>query len=275
MKIGLPSLVSLQVFKIFPEYFISISIIYILIVIALVTYNVYELMIQKALSECMALILLMACYLMLNGDVGIFNFTEFHNSVINDYFSFFTRFVICFFSSVYFFIIANSLKEQKLTAFEFLLVILFAILGLILLCSSNDLLTAYLAIELSSLASYILASFKKTSSYSAESGIKYFVIGAISSAFFLLGSSFIYGLTGSINFSDFFDLLECYMFYEVFPWFMFIDYGDNIADLISDIYSYYTLTLVCFNYAFIELGLTLILFSLFIKLAAAPFHLCL
>lgn len=71
------------------------------------------------------------------------------------------------------------------------------------MCSCNDLLTAYLAIELSSLAFYILASFRKVSTYSVESGIKYFITGAISSAFFLLGSSFIYGAIGSINFDDF------------------------------------------------------------------------
>jgi NADH-quinone oxidoreductase subunit N len=52
------------------------------------------------------------------------------------------------------------------------------------MCSSNDLLTAYLAIELSSLAFYLLAAFKKTSSYSVEGGIKYFITGAVSSAFF-------------------------------------------------------------------------------------------
>jgi NADH-quinone oxidoreductase subunit N len=81
------------------------------------------------------------------------------------------------------------------------------------MCSSNDLLTAYLAIELSSLAFYLLASFKKTSSYSVEGGIKYFITGAVSSAFFLLGSSFIYGITGSINFTDFLIYLNalCFM----------------------------------------------------------------
>jgi NADH-quinone oxidoreductase subunit N len=88
------------------------------------------------------------------------------------------------------------------------------------MCSSNDLLTAYLAIELSSLAFYLLASFKKTSSYSVEGGIKYFITGAVSSAFFLLGSSLIYGITGSINFTDFFDLFECSMLYE-FPYYIY------------------------------------------------------
>lgn len=276
MQTGLPSLVSLQIFKVFPEYFISVSIIYILIVIVLVTYNVFGLMVQKALSECMALILLMSCYLIINDDVEIFINPELNNSIINDYFAFFTRLIICFFSSIYFFIISNSLKEQKLTSFEFLLIILFAILGLILLCSSYDLLTAYLAIELSSLAFYVLASFKKTSSYSAESGIKYFVVGAISSAFFLLGSSFLYGFTGSINFLDYYRLVDLPMF-EPAPMFRYFEY-DNILDLIIDINNYYNLIEIYenpnqFDFSFVELGLTLILFSLFIKLALAPFHL--
>jgi NADH:ubiquinone oxidoreductase subunit 2 (subunit N) len=60
--------------------------------------------------------------------------------------------LLCFFSSVYFLIIADRLKKQKLTSFEYLLIMLFAIIGLMLLCSSNDLLITYLAIELSSLA---------------------------------------------------------------------------------------------------------------------------
>ena len=255
--VSLPSLVSLQFFTVFPEYFVSVSILYVLIVVALITYNTYGLMLQKAMSECMALILLMACYLIINDDLVTLNFSSFNHSIINDYFGFFTKMLICFFSAIYFFIIADTLKEQKLTSFEYLLVILFAVLGLMLMCSSNDLLTAYLAIELSSLAFYILASFKKTSSYSVESGIKYFITGAVSSAFFLLGSSFIYGVTGSINFSHFFDLFECSFFYE-FPY-----------STLSESYGLPQL----FDYNFVELGLTLILFSLFIKLALAPFHL--
>lgn len=200
-----------------------------LIVIAIITYNVFGLMLQRALSECLALILLMTGYLAFNDDLLVLNFSNFNNSIINDYFAFFTKILICLFSAFYFLIVANSLKEQKLTSFEYLLIILFATLGLLLMCSSNDLLTAYLAIELSSLAFYILASFRKVSSYSVESGIKYFVTGAISSAFFLLGSSFIYGLTGSINFSDFHDLFECSSIY-FYPSDLFYDSWDPESD---------------------------------------------
>lgn len=272
LTMGLSSLVFLQSFTVFPEYFISVSIIYVLIVVVLITYNVYGLMLQKAVSECMALMLFMACYLIMNDDLIALNFATFNNSIINDYFGFFTKMVVCLSSAIYFLIIANSLKEQKLTSFEYLLITLFSVLGLMLMCTSNDLLTAYLAIELASLSCYLLASFKKTSSYSVEGGIKYFITGAVSSAFFLLGSSLIYGLTGSINFSDFFDLFECSFLYQ-FPY-QIMDFGDNIAELAWYIWWVMTHDLPeLFDYNFIELGLSLILFSLFIKLALAPFHL--
>jgi NADH-quinone oxidoreductase subunit N len=271
-NIGLSNLVFLQSFTVFPEYFVSVSIIYVLVVVVLITYNVYGLMIQKALSECMALILLMACYLIINDDLIALNFAIFNNSIINDYFGFFTKIIVCFSSAMYFLIIANSLKEQKLTSFEYLSIVLFAVLGLMIMCSSNDLLTAYLSIELSSLAFYLLAAFKKTSSYSVEGGIKYFITGAVSSAFFLLGSSFIYGVTGSINFTDFFDLFECSFLYQ-YPYQMY-DFGDNLAELAWVIWWVMTHELPeLFDYSFVELGLSLILFSLFIKLALAPFHL--
>jgi NADH-quinone oxidoreductase subunit N len=211
------NLIALQIFSVFPEYFFSISILYILVVVVLITYNTYGLMIQKALSECISLVLLMVGFLIINDDLLSLNFLNFNHSFLNDSFSFFTKLTICLFSCLYFLIISNSLKEQKLISFEYLLITMFAVLGLLILCSSNDLLIAYLGIELFSLAFYVLASFQKLSTYSIESGIKYFVTGAISSAFFLLGSSFIYCFTGSINFSDFNNLFECssmYFFYE-------------------------------------------------------------
>lgn len=184
--VGLSGLIYLNSFTILPEYFISISAIYVLIVIVLITYNVYGLMIQKAVSECLALVLLMACYLLINDDLIGINIYSLNNSISNDYFAFFTKLIVCFSSALYFLIISNYLKQQRLISFEYLIIVLFAVLGLVLLCSCNDFLTAYLAIELSSLSLYILAAFRKTSSYSIESGLKYFIIGAISSAFFFI-----------------------------------------------------------------------------------------
>jgi NADH-quinone oxidoreductase subunit N len=248
------NIVELKTFNVFPEYFIGISALYILVVIVLISYNVYGLIVQRALSECMGLILLLACYLVLNDDLvnskyglELFSTLGFYKASITDYFAFFTKFVVCFFSALYFFIIADFLKDNKLTSFEYLLILLFAVLGLMLLCSSNDLLTAYLSIELVSLSSYVLAAFRKTSSYSAEAGVKYLVTGAISSAFFLLGSSFMYGSSGTINITDFWWIVSNEGWFSV----------NVTASLLEP---------------FLEIGLAFIIFSLFIKLALAPFH---
>lgn len=176
--------------------------IYVLILSTIVTSNVYNFLFQNVFSNCIAFILFMTSYLIFNDDLLITNFLNFNNSIINDYLCFFTKITICLFSGFYFFIVANFLNEQKLTSFEYLLLVLFAVLGFLLMCTSNDFLTAYLTIELSAFSMYILASFKKFSSYSVDSGIKYFITGGVSSAFFLLGSSVVYGFTGSINFSD-------------------------------------------------------------------------
>lgn len=269
------NVVSLQYFTVFSEYFIALSIIYILIVITLITYNYYGLMLQKAVSECIALILFMACYLMLNDDLIALDFISFNHSIINDYFAFFTKFILCFFSALYFLFVSDSLKEQKLTSFEYLIIILFSLLGLMLMCSSNDLLIAYLSIELSSLAFYVLASFRKTSSYSVEGGIKYFITGSVSSAFFLLGSSFIYATSGSINFYELHQLYNSSFFWmppfrfmesitsNILWYICYVVFEDRGAFILPEL----------FNSSFLELGLTLILFSLFIKLALAPFHL--
>jgi NADH-quinone oxidoreductase subunit N len=286
---GLPSIILLQSFTVFPEYFVGISIIYVLIVIVLITYNVYGLLLQKALSECMALIMFMACYLMFNDDLITLNFCSFHNSIVSDYLSYITKFVICLSSGLYFLLISDSLKAQRLTSFEYLLIMLFSILGLMLMCSSSDLLTAYLSIELSSLALYILASFKKTSSYSVESGLKYFITGAISSSFFLLGSSFLYLTSGSIYFSDFILIYDS-------PY-LYLEPGEFAhPETFSSVWGKYDMAFIRFNYilylryfwyihpdqdpyfihfdySIVEVGFTFILFGLFIKLASAPFHL--
>lgn len=277
-SVGLFSVVYLDSFTLFPEYFIGICCIYLLIVVVLITYNVYGLMLQKVISEFIAIILIMSCYLLINDDLLNFDFFSFNNSIVNDYFAFFSKLIICSSSAIYFLIISGFLKHQRLTSFEYLLVTLFAVLGLILLCSSNDLLTAYLAIELSSLASYLLASFKKTSNYSIESGLKYFVTGALSSSFFLLGSSFVYGQVASINFTAIRSTCDT-RFSDRLP-FDWIDWRgmaqndpDWILKLVEYVWSNVFNDWSLYSSSLVDLGLALIMFSLFIKLGLAPFHL--
>uniref|UniRef100_UPI0030021E3E NADH dehydrogenase subunit 2 n=1 Tax=Cocconeiopsis kantsiensis TaxID=3082010 RepID=UPI0030021E3E len=287
LTLGLPELITLKSFSLFSEYFLCISIIYVLIVIVLITYNVYGLMLQKAVSECLFLTSVMASYLVFNDDLASSNLTTFNNSIMSDNLSYFSKIVICLFSAIYFLIISTFLKSQKLTSFEYLLIVLFSVLGLLLMCSSNDLLIAYLAIELSSLALYILASFKKTSNYSLDSGIKYFITGAVSSSFFLLGCAFIYGSIGSINFTDFsfFVSREPTVRYDFFDLLFYLlntslNHFVIFRELLYKefiIFHVYTANvsvgLDVLNYTLIEVGLMFILFGLFIKLALAPFHL--
>jgi NADH:ubiquinone oxidoreductase subunit 2 (subunit N) len=120
--------------------------------------------------------------------------------------------MICLTSAAFLTIINTSFRDEPIqNNFEYVILITISVLGLLLLCSANDLITAYLAIELHSIAFYIMAAFKRDSSYSVESGLKYFIIGALSSAFFLFGSSIIYGCMGSLIFDDlrmFFSLLS-------------------------------------------------------------------
>jgi NADH-quinone oxidoreductase subunit N len=80
--------------------------------------------------------------------------------------------------------------------------LLFSVLGLLLLNSCNDLLMFYLAVELQSLSFYVLATFNRNSEYNAEAGIKYFILGALSSGFLLFGFSLIYISFGTIVFED-------------------------------------------------------------------------
>lgn len=82
---------------------------------------------------------------------------------------------------------------------EFVAILLFATAGFSLMAAANQLLIAFLAIELASLSLYVLAGFDKSSPQSAEAGLKYFLFGGMSAAFLLFGFSLLYGLTGSIQ----------------------------------------------------------------------------
>lgn len=149
------------------------------------------------------LLIILSSFLILNEDLLIMNSFTSNNFIINDYFGFASKLVICLTSVLFLIIINVSFRDEPIqNNFEYVVLVTISILGLLLLCSSNDLITAYLAIELHSIAFYIMSAFKRNSSYSVESGLKYFIIGALSSALFLFGSSIIYGCMGSLSFDD-------------------------------------------------------------------------
>jgi len=86
--------------------------------------------------------------------------------------------------------------------FEFPVLVLLATTGMMMMISANDLISLYVGLELQSLALYVVAAFDRRSAKSSEAGLKYFVLGALSSGMLLYGASLIYGFTGSTLFTE-------------------------------------------------------------------------
>ncbi len=91
-------------------------------------------------------------------------------------------------------------EREAMARFEFPVVVLFATLGMLMMVSANDLIALYLGLELQSLSLYVLAAFRRDTLRSSEAGLKYFVLGALSSGMLLYGCSMIYGFVGATGF---------------------------------------------------------------------------
>jgi NADH-quinone oxidoreductase subunit N len=128
----------------------------------------------------------------------------------------------------------SYLQREGLEPAEFYALILFATAGMGVLASAEELLTAFIGLEMSSIASYVLAGYRRDSIKSSESAVKYFLLGSFATAFFLYGIALVYGATGSTYLAKFAG-----------------------ADPSSNL---------------LRLGLTLILVGLGFKVAAAPFQ---
>jgi NADH-quinone oxidoreductase subunit N len=147
--------------------------------------------------------------------------------------------------SISFFLLVIILGSKKPPfIFETFIFILVAILGLFFLISSYDLLIFYLSLELQSFSLFILASLNRTSEFSTEAGLKYFVLGAFSSGLILFGCSFLYGFSGITNFGA-----------------LQLIFSSISLDFIS-----------LFSNAGFCLGFVFILVGLLFKIGAAPFH---
>lgn len=188
---------------IFPELFLGISIIYLVLHSTFLAIQKKYPLIQSSVLYLSILVLIFASFLVYNEHLNSVEMSCLNNTYVSDYISFISKIVIGSLSVFCLLMMHSYILTQQINNFEYFLLFLFSVLGLFLLCSSNDLLTAYLAIELQSLSFYVLAAFKKNSTFSVDAGIKYFILGAFASSMFLFGSSLLYGLTGSVSFDDF------------------------------------------------------------------------
>ena len=169
-----------------------------------------------------------------------FESEAFRYALVNDHFGLGLSIVILLGAALMSLSTVHYLPEQKADHGEFYGLVAFAAAGMMALVMANDLLTFFVALELMSLAVYVLAGFKRQSKFSTESATKYFVLGSFASGLLLLGMAFAYGSTGQISLSGIAQALH-----------------DGALDRVPEL---------------VRFSLVLIIAAFFFKVAAAPFH---
>lgn len=169
---------------------------------------------------------------------------------VGDNFFFFNTFetqnlkiILLFIFLNFFLIIWRSFVIQKLNFFEYFIILLIIIVGLFFLINSYNLISIYLCLEIQALGFYILSSFDRTSLFSSEAGLKYFISSSLISGIFLFSAALIYGSLGTLN-----------LFEILFLTTFFSDYSLN------------------FSFIFLIIGTFLLLNTLLFKLVIAPYH---
>jgi NADH-quinone oxidoreductase subunit N len=157
--------------------------------------------------------------------------------IVDDY-DIFLHFVFLLIAAITILTSADYLKREKINHPEFHALLLFATAGMLMMAGSNELVMVFLGLEILSIATYVMAGFRRTDLKSNESALKYFLLGSFSSAFFLYGVALIFGATGSTN---------------------LIGIAESLRS--SDV-----------PIGLVELSAALMLIALCFKVAAAPFH---
>ena len=124
----------------------------------------------------------------------------FGGAFIDDGFARYAKVVVLWSSAIILIISRDYLTKNNLMKFEYPILIGLAVVGMMMMVSAGDLMSLYMGIELQSLALYVIAAFNRDSIRSTEAGLKYFVLGALSSGLLLYGASLIYGFSGTTNF---------------------------------------------------------------------------
>jgi len=124
----------------------------------------------------------------------------FDGMFVSDPFSTFAKALILLASTFSVILAQDWMEKQGCQRFEYVVIILFATLGMMMMVSANSLISLYLGLELQSLSLYILAAYQRDEVRSTESGLKYFVLGALASGMLLYGSSLVYGFSGTLSF---------------------------------------------------------------------------
>ncbi len=177
-----------------PEIFISLSIMFLLI-LGVFKKNSFYLIHNMSL-----LVLLITAVITFNETISINNELLFSQSIIIDPLSSLMKIVTLLAAFIVLAVSTNYLKIFNIFKIEYSILILSSVLGMMIMISANDLIVFYMGLELQSLCLYVLATFNRDNLKSSEAGLKYFVLSALSSGLLLYGCSLIYGFSGSTNF---------------------------------------------------------------------------
>ncbi|MFV0291777.1 MAG: NADH-quinone oxidoreductase subunit NuoN [Paracoccus sp. (in: a-proteobacteria)] len=134
--------------------------------------------------------------------------SAFYNMFIADGFARFCKIVILIAAAAVLAMSADYMERRGMLRFEFPILISLAVLGMMVMVSAGDLLTLYMGLELQSLSLYVVAAMRRNSSRSSEAGLKYFVLGALSSGLLLYGSSLVYGFAGTTSFAGIINVVQ-------------------------------------------------------------------
>ncbi len=152
----------------------------------------------RLVSVLSVLLLLAATALAVTGPLG----QAFNGAYVADPLAVYGKALIFLSSAVAIVLGDGWMKRTRIARFEYPVLIVLASAGMGMMASSGDLISLYVGIELHSLALYVLAAFHRDDLKASEAGLKYFVLGALSSGLLLYGASLIYGFTGSMRFDE-------------------------------------------------------------------------
>jgi NADH-quinone oxidoreductase subunit N len=143
------------------------------------------------------LLLIVAAFAVALGREG----ATFEGAFVVDGFARFLKILALIGSALAILMSATYVRHEKFERFEYPVLIVIATLGMLLMISAGNLISVYLGLELQSLALYVIAAINRDSVRSTEAGLKYFVLGALSSGMLLYGASLVYGFTGHTDFA--------------------------------------------------------------------------
>lgn len=180
---------------IFPEIFLSV---YAMVALLGVVYTSKD-ELAKRVTWVTAFIFILVAFLIIFSEekTGI----AFGGMFIDDAFSRFSKIIILLSAAVVLVMGQEYMSRRGFLRFEYPLIVTLSVVGMMVMVSAGDLMSLYMGLELQSLALYVIAAFKKDSVKSTEAGLKYFVLGALSSGLLLYGSALVYGYSGTTLFS--------------------------------------------------------------------------